>query len=105
MLFVITSRKRPELDLEDFLGNVAFSVVPKALFSTDGEPLLCTNKVKLLHHIQELGKLHQQNDIDAVDENEMEVLVIDGMAVLNQIHKCNEMKACKVLNCYCDIVL
>ena len=103
--FLITSRKRPELDLEDCLGNFEFSVVPKALFSTDREPLLCTDKVKLLHHIEELGKLHQQKDIDAVDENEMKVLVIDGMTVLNQIHKSNEMKTCKVLNGYCDIVL
>ena len=77
MRFLITSRKRPELYLEDCLGNFEFSVVPKALFSTDGEPLLCTDKVKLLHHIEELGKLHQQNDIEAVDEKEMKVLMID----------------------------
>ena len=70
--------------------------MPKALFSTDREPLLCTDKVKLVHHIEELGKVHQQNDIEAVDENEMKVLVIDGMAVLNKIHKSNEMKTCKV---------
>ena len=80
--FLITC-KRPELDLEHCLGNFEFSVVPKALFSTDGEPLLCTDKAKLLQHIEELGKLHQQNDTENVDENEMKVLAIDGMAVLN----------------------
>ena len=62
--FLITSRKRLELDLEHCLGNFKFSVVPNALFSTDREPLLCTDKVKLLHHIEVLGKLHQQNDIE-----------------------------------------
>ena len=34
--FLLTSRKWPELDLEHWLGNFEFSVVPKALFSTDG---------------------------------------------------------------------
>ena len=49
--FLITSRKRPELDLEDCLGNFEFSVVPKALFSTDGEPLLSTGKVWKTYYI------------------------------------------------------
>ena len=31
--FLITARKRPELDLEHCIGNFEFSVVPKSLFT------------------------------------------------------------------------
>ena len=73
--FLITSRKQPEIDLEFCLGNFEFSVVPKALFSPDGEPLPSTDKSKILHQIEELAKqyvdtevpndaeLHQQNRV------------------------------------------
>ena len=49
--FLITARKRLELDLEESFGNYEFSVVPKALFSSDGQPLTCTEKSSVLHHI------------------------------------------------------
>ena len=42
--FLITARKRPELNLEEALGNFEFSVVPKAVFFNDGQPLNCTDK-------------------------------------------------------------
>ena len=98
--FLITSHKRPELDLEYCLGNFEFSVVPKALFSTDGEPLPCTDKSKILHHIEDLGAINKPTDDDNLtitdvnDDNR--VIVIDGMAVVNQIHKSSDMKTCKV---------
>ena len=98
MRFLITSRKRPELDLENCLGNFEFSVVQKALFSTDGEPFYYV-PTKLNYYII-LRSLE-----NFISKMILKVLVIDGMAVLNQIHKSNEMKTCKVLNFYCDIVL
>ena len=42
--FLIAARKRPDLNLEHCLGNFEFSVVPKALFTGDGQPLTCTDK-------------------------------------------------------------
>ena len=53
--FLITARKRPELNLEEALGNFEFSVVSKALFFNDGQPLNCTDKSSVLHHIEELA--------------------------------------------------
>ena len=50
--FLITARKRRELNLEEALGNFEFSVVPKALFFNDGQPLNCTDKSSILHHIE-----------------------------------------------------
>ena len=54
--FLITARKRPDLNLEECLGNFEFSVVPKSLFSPDGQLLLCTDKSSILHHIEDLLK-------------------------------------------------
>ena len=51
--FLITSRKRPEIDLEFCLGNYEFSVVvPKALFMPDEELLPCADKARVLHQIE-----------------------------------------------------
>ena len=51
--FLITSRKRPEIDLEFCLGNYEFSVVvPKALFMPDEELLPCADKARVLHQTE-----------------------------------------------------
>ena len=50
--FLITARKRPELDLKYSLGNVEFAVVQKSIVSSDREPLPCTDKSTMLHHIE-----------------------------------------------------
>ena len=81
--FLITSRKRPELDPEHCLGNFEFSVVPKVLFSFDGEPLPYTDKAKLLHHIEELGKLQQQHQMEISDVNDGKVLVIITIIIIS----------------------
>ena len=99
--FLITAQKRPELNLEEALGNFEFSVVPKALFFNDGQPLNCTGKSTILHHIEEL--LNSQQDVAinpdiSVTTDEQRVSIIDVMAVANQINKTKEIKSCKVSN-------
>ena len=90
--FLITARKRPELDLEHCIGNYKFSVVPRALFSSDGLPLPCIDKSKLMHHSEEMAGV--SDDVTSVQENS--VIIIDGMAVVNQICKDATLKTCKV---------
>ena len=53
--FLVTARKRPELELEQCIGNYEFSVVPNSLFTVDGQPLPCTDKAKLMHHVEDLS--------------------------------------------------
>ena len=93
--FLIASRKRPEIDLEFCLGNYEFAVVPKSLFSADGEPLLCTDKSKVLHKIEELAKT-ESNQESEEELDEKKVVILDGMAVLNQINKTKSIQTCKV---------
>ena len=97
---MITARKRPELNLEA-LGNFEFYVVPKILFFNGGQTLNCTDKSSTLHHIEEFASSKQDvainPDINATTD-EQRVIIIDGMAVANQINKTKEIKSCTVSN-------
>ena len=86
------------MDLEHCLVNFEFSVVPRSLFTSDGEPIAFSDTFKILHHIEELGSLHKDQSDESTELNEYEssVLIIDGMTVLNQIHKDKVMETCKV---------
>ena len=98
--FLITARKRPALNLEEALANFEFYVVPKILFFNDGQPLNCT-KSSILHHIEEFANSKHDvainPDINATTD-EQRVIIIDGMAVANQINKTKEIKSCTVSN-------
>ena len=96
-----STQKRPELNLEKALGNFEFSVVPKVLFFNDGQPVICTDKSSILHHIEELANSQQDIAINpdmSVTTDEQRVIIIDGMAVANPINKTKEIKSCKVCN-------
>ena len=45
--FLIMSRRRDEIDLQDIIGNYELSVVPQALFLQDGKPHPCLDKSKV----------------------------------------------------------
>ena len=99
-IFLITARKRPELNLEA-LGNFEFYAVPKILFFNGGQTLNCTDKSSTLHHTEEFANSKQDvainPDINATTD-EQRVIIIDGMAVANQINKTKEIKSCTVSN-------
>ena len=90
--FLVTARKRPELELEFCIGNYEFSVVPKSLFTVDGYPLPCTDKAKLMHHVEDLSVSTNQSTL--IQQNS--AVVIDGVAVVNEIIKDKSMETCKV---------
>ena len=62
-------------------------MVPKALFFNDGQPLKCTDKSSILHHIEELENSQQDvatNPDISVTTDEQCVIIINGTAVANQ---------------------
>ena len=91
--FLVTARKRPELELELCIGNYEFSVIPKSLFTVGGHPLPCTDKAKLMHHVEDLS-ISTDPSITLIQQNS--AVVIDGMAVVNEIITDKSMKTCKV---------
>jgi hypothetical protein len=51
---LIVARSRPEIHLEDAIGNYECSVVPRALFAHVGVMLHCSKKSDLLQILEEL---------------------------------------------------
>ena len=91
--FLITARKRPELELERCIGDYEFSVVPKSLFTEDGVPLACKDKFTVMNILENLENSEVQLPGDAPYNS---AIIIDGMAVVNEIVKDKSMKTCKV---------
>ena len=95
--FLITTRKRPELDLEGSIENYEFSVVPKSIFTPDGRPLHSFDKAKILHAIGSMVK----NEETSTDETNLDatvrVIIIDGMALANKFEKNKNMKTLKAI--------
>ena len=94
--FLIAARKRPDLDLEHCLGNFEFSVVPKALFTGDGQPLTCTDKSAIMHQIEKFVEPEELCEMMSNLSPGYRVIVIDGMAAVNQVNKTKEMLTCQV---------
>lgn len=92
--FLITARKRPEIDLEESIGNYEFSVVPKSMFTDDGQPLLTTDKSKIMHEIESL--VSTSTTTQSMEHDSRKVIIIDGMALVNKVHKDASMKTWKV---------
>ena len=65
------------------------SAIPGTLFKSNGDLIACKDKSKIVHHIEEFGSSHKDQSDESIKLNEYQsrVLIIDGMTVLNQIHK------------------
>ena len=66
------------------MGNFEFSVVSKAVFTADGEALMCSDKLKTLHLTEEIQCQHNGDEKQFIQSD---ILLIDTMAVVNQIKK------------------
>ena len=88
--FLLSARKRPELDLEESIGSYEFSVVPKSMFTQDGQPLLTSDEVKFVHEVENLSKRLEI----APQEEETRW---DGMALVNKVNKDNSIKTWQVI--------
>ncbi len=113
--FLIAARKRPELDLEEAIGNYEFSVVPKSLFATDGSPLPSTDKSNVMKEIELLIEQPEvrdddnegtpdepnQNDSNIFEAADGKVGILDGMALVNRLKIDGDVKTWKV-SAVCD---
>ena len=95
--FLITARKRPEIDLEECIGNYEFSVVPKSMFSDDGQPLLTNDKAQTLHEVESLTL--ESSTTAETDQDTSRCIIVDGMALVNRIHKDARMITWNVSDC------
>ena len=63
--FLVIQQSRPELvpKLEATIGEYEMAVVPRSLFAMDGSLLLCSDKAKLMHVIEEAAHISLTTDL------------------------------------------
>ena len=85
--FLIVCRTRHDIDLPSYLGDYEFSVVPRSLFTPDGQLYKSTDKSVILNEIENLT--NQAQDVlfhtSSVPNEKNSVIIFDGMAIVNSI--------------------
>ena len=66
--FIVASRSRADIDLPHYLGTYEFSVVPRSLFSADGELYQSKDKSSIANEIVKLveGETRNPNEVQGV---------------------------------------
>ena len=78
------------------LGNFEFSVVSKAFFTGDGQPLTCTDKSVIMFKFENFAEPEEFCEILSNLADCYQLIVIDGMAAMNQVNKTKEMLTCQL---------
>ena len=91
------SRKRPELNLEKYIGQYEFSVVPRSLFIRNGKLSLESKKADLMHGREE--EMKQPNASQANEEQAISEATtgFDGMTLVNKIKLGPAVQNCRQL--------
>ena len=95
--FLLSARKLPELDLQESIGSYEFRLYPNRCSLKDGQPLLSSDKVKVVHEVENLSK---RLEIAPQEEETLEntsTVIIDGMALVNKVNKDNSIKTWQVI--------
>jgi len=98
---LIVARSRPEINLQECIGQHEFTSLPRALFKVSGELLPCTDKSSLMAILEELPNKtgDDMQPEDTTNEGTLlppkkVVSVIDGMAVVQAMGKPSWIKTC-----------
>ena len=92
-------RTRHDIDLPSYLGDYEFSVVPRPLFTPDGQLYKSTDKSVILNEIENLT--NQAQDVlfntNSVPNRKNSVIIFESMAIVNSISNENSMhiKTCE----------
>ena len=90
--FLITAWKRPELDLEGTIENYKFAVIPKSIFTSDGQLLHSFDKAKVLYAMESMVKDEETNADETNLDASIRVIVNDGMAQAKKFIKIKTWK-------------
>lgn len=94
---LVVSQKRQDVDLEKLIGDYEFSIIPRSIFNFAGKLLLCSDKRKLMHTIEEIAAEQCKEDETTGEVEPMIKKVVDGMALVNKLNISKETKTCKDL--------
>lgn len=118
---LLVTKTRPEICIEDCIGNHELSVVPRSLFAADGTMLKCLNKSSLMAILEKLpssisssdrepkripNEITEDSHCGPSQQTKFTVGLIDGMAELQCFHKQESITNCSLLaDSFTDILL
>ena len=93
---VVVAKSRPEIDIKDCIGKFEFTTFPRSLFDGSGNLLAITNKSQLLHTIVKSPetKVNVTETTQNSTERDFKAIVIDGMALVQEMGKPTSVNAC-----------
>ena len=97
--FLIVCRTRHDIDLPSYLGDYEFSVVPRSLFTPDGQLYKSTDESVILNEMENLT--NQAQDVlfhtSSVPNEKNNVIIFESMAIVNSISNENSkyIKTCE----------
>ena len=101
---LLVAKSRPDINLEEAVGQHELSVVPRSLFAADGQMLHCPAKSILMTILADLpilvgvGHKVQQHDVSLDQEvGSYRVALIDGMAEVQALTKPDWIRTCSHL--------
>ena len=101
---LLVAKSKSNINLEHAVGDHELSVVPRSLFSDDGQMLPCGGKSCLMSKLEGLIRAspvsseNQEGNLDNVNQSEnvtnYHVALVDGMAELKSLSKPENVKTC-----------
>ena len=79
---LVLSCTRPNIDLPALFKEHGFTITPRALFESDGTPHHVTDKSALLKAVEVLRPVTA--DEVYLDNHQLNVIILDGMALVNK---------------------
>ena len=93
-----TIKTKLEGKLITIIGKCEFSVSPRSLFSFDGKVHPCTDKSKLMHALEDKAReMEMTVEEESLSESNLNVVIYDGMALVNKLEIGKDVKTCKEL--------
>jgi len=100
-MLVIARSARDDIDLEEVIGTHEFAYTNRVLMRPDGSIHPTTDKSTVIHMLEDMvkadGESVQETTTHITTENESCCLIVDGMAVLQELMAVKNFKNCKDL--------
>ena len=91
---MIVSKRSPEIDIKETVGQYEFSVVPQSLFAAKGKMLHCSSKSNLMNILKNLNANRNSRRVASLNEDRVQVAVVNEMAEAQSLEKQEWMKNC-----------
>ena len=98
-MLVIARSSRDDIDLEEVIGTHEFAYTNRVLMEPDGSIHHTTDKSTVIHLLEEMVKVDGEifQETIHITENDSYCLIVDGMAVLQELMAVKNFKNCKDL--------